>query len=47
MAIEKEWLQPRHLRLGQPQKVAYQSGFIAEPERRQKHEIHGSAAYYL
>ncbi len=44
MALRKEGFQPLHLRLGQPEKVAYRSGLLVEPESRQQPEINGSRA---
>ena len=42
MALGKEGAKAIHLRLAQPEKVAHQSGLLAEPESRQTHEINGS-----
>ncbi|MPL96458.1 hypothetical protein SDC9_42639 [bioreactor metagenome] len=45
MALGEERLQPLHLRVGQPVKIAHRSGLLAEPETRQRTEINGSGAY--
>lgn len=42
MALGEEGLEPRYLRVGQPEKVAHRSGLLEEPELCRTRRINGS-----